>query len=317
MNVSGSLHFYSGDDKELFFVFDDVVAQDMYLDGEFDINNLESRRVYISVGSNRFIHQRTLSFSRKQTEIKVSLCSRGTKDGLSSLTALYDWFASRGDRPAPFGVLGRLVKVHHHETSVWELTLTEPEDLITPPGLSRRQRKTSPERRSFEHRREIQQRDLTTPGRNAEMLAVKILRQDFVEPNYMCLWRDQFLDSERIEIREMGIIADVDVWDAIANAPKQFVEIKAQKVKGSKANPIFHLSSAEWRSYLNAKSRGILYEIWLFQYRDAEDLKSSPNKVNLTRFDEVLQDWIDPEGYLVAPPIAAGRRRKLRKTDKP
>jgi len=113
MNVSGSLHLYSGDDKELFFVFDDAVAQDMYRDSQFNIDDLETRRVYISVGSSRFIHQRTLSFSRKQTEIKVSLCSRNTKDGLGSLTALYDWFTRRGVHPAPFGILGRLAKVRH------------------------------------------------------------------------------------------------------------------------------------------------------------------------------------------------------------
>ena len=316
MNVSGSLHLYSGDDKELFFVFDDVVAQDMYRDSKFNIDDLETRRVYISVGSSRFIHQRTLSFSRKQTEIKVSLCSRNTKDGLGSLTALYDWFTRRGVRPAPFGVLGRLAKVRHNGIFVWELTLTEPEDLITPPGLARRRKTRSRERRSFEHRREIQLRDLTVPGGRAEELALRILREDFPAPNYTCLWRKQFLDSERIEIRKMGIIADIDVWDVTANAPERFIEAKAQKIIGVRAKPIFHLSSAEWRSYLNAKAKGVTYEIWLFQYCDAEDLKSAPQSLTLIIFDEVSKDWLDPEGYLIAPPSAAGRRRKLRKIDK-
>lgn len=316
MDVSGSLHFYSGDDKELFFVFDDVVAQDLYRDGEFKIDDLESRRVYISVGSSRLIHRRTLSFSRKQTEIKVSLCSRNTKDGLGSLTPLYDWFARRGVHPAPFGVLGRLAKVRHNGTSVWELTLTEPEDLVTPPGLLRRRRTKSRERRSFEHRREIQQRDLTIPGKRAEKLALRISGEDFAAPNYTCFWRNQFLDSERIEIRKMGIIADIDVWNVRANTPECFIEVKAQKIVGVRAKPIFHLSSAEWRSCLNAKAKGIAYEIWLFQYRDVEDLKSAPQSVILTIFDGVSTNWLDPEGYLVSPPSTVGRRRKLRKIDK-
>src|SRR5262245_59249246 len=184
MNVSGSLHLYSGDDKELFFVFDDVVAQDMYRDSQFDIDDLESRRVYISVGKVRFIHERTLSFSRKQTEIKVSLCSRNTKDGLGPLTALYDWFGRRGTQPSPFGLLGRLSQVRHNGTFVWELTLSEPEDLVVPPGLPRRLKTKSRERRSFEHRRAILQRDLAAPGRLTERLALTIVSEDFAAPNY-------------------------------------------------------------------------------------------------------------------------------------
>jgi hypothetical protein len=174
------LHFYSGDDKELFFVFDDAVAQDMYRKGDFDIEDIESRRVYISVGTSRFIHQRTLSFSRKQTEIKVSLCMRNTKDGLGSLTALYDWFSRRGNPPSPFGILGRLGQVHHDGTIVWELKLTEPEGLVVPPGLPRRRKAKSRERKSFEHRREIQQRDVTALARLAELLALRILEKGFI-----------------------------------------------------------------------------------------------------------------------------------------
>src|SRR5438128_2015242 len=109
--------------------------------GSFDIDDLESRRVYISVGADRFIHRRTLSFSRKQTEIKVSLCSLATKDGLFSLTALYDWFARRArPRPAPFGLLGTLERVQHDGDRVWELRLTEPAGLVAPPGLARRRK---------------------------------------------------------------------------------------------------------------------------------------------------------------------------------
>lgn len=315
MNISGTLHFYSGEDKELFFVFDDDVAQDMYRNGKFDIDDLESRRVYISVGNSRFIHQRTLSFSRKQTEIKVSLCSRNTKDGLDSLTELYDWFARRGVHPAPFGVLGSLAKVRHNGNAVWELALTEPGDLITPPGLIRRHKKSSPERKSFEHRREIQQRDLAAVGQLAEELAVTVAKSDFAAPRYACLWRRHFLDSERMEIRKMGIIADIDVWDVAAKAPERFIEVKAQKVINSKAKPIFHLSASEWRSYLKAKTLNVAYEIWLLRYRDAEDLRHAPQKVILTIFDELSKDWLDPEGYLVMPKVA-GRHHKLKKMNK-
>ncbi len=311
MNVSGSLHFYSGDSKEFFFVFDDIVAQGMYRDARFNIDDLESRRVYISVGSDRLIHQRTLSFSRKQTEIKVSLCSRNTKDELGALTVLYDWFARRGAHPPPFGVLGRLGKVRHNGSSVWELTLTEPEDLVTPPGLPRRRKTKSRERRSFEHRREIQERDLAVPGRHAEELALRISRADFAAPAYQCLWRNQFLDSERIEIRKMGIIADIDVWNAAAKSPERFIEVKAQKIVGTRAKPIFHLSSAEWRSCLAGNAEGVGYEIWLFQYRDVEDLKSATERVTLIVFDKVSKGWLNSDGYLVEPPSSAGKRRKL------
>lgn len=315
MNISGTLHFYSGDDKELFFVFDDEVAQEMYRNEEFDIEDLETRRVYISVGSSRFIHQRTLSFSRKQTEIKVSLCSRNTKDELGSLTDLYNWFAARGTHPTPFGVLGRLAKVSRDNATVWELILTEPEDLITPPGLPRRQKTSSPERRMFERRREILQRDLAKPGRSAEELAFRILKREFPKPDYTCHWRQDFLDSEKAKIRELGIIADIDIWNVTADSPDRFIEVKAQKITGKRAKPIFHLSSAEWRSYQKAKSEGVPYAVWLFQYSNVEDLASAPQDVILTIFDEVSKEWLAPEGYIVAP-TSAGRRRKLRKNEK-
>ena len=65
--------------------------------------------MFISVGNDRFIHRRTLSFSRKQSEIKVSLCKETTKDGLGSLTTLYDWFAPSGIlRPDVVQVVGAL-----------------------------------------------------------------------------------------------------------------------------------------------------------------------------------------------------------------
>jgi hypothetical protein len=114
----------------------------------------------------------------------------------------------------------------------------------------------------------------------------------------------------------MGVIADIDVWNVPSNAPERFIEAKAQKIVGVRAKPIFHLSAAEWRSYLNAKAKGVAYEVWLFQYQDVEDLKSAPNKVNLIIFDQISKDWLEPEGYLVTPPSSAGRRRKLMKINK-
>jgi hypothetical protein len=81
MDISGTLHLYSGEDKELFFVFDDEIAQQLYRMPKFDIEDSDSRRAYISVGTDRFIHRRTLSFSRKQTEIKVSLVTPEAASG--------------------------------------------------------------------------------------------------------------------------------------------------------------------------------------------------------------------------------------------
>jgi hypothetical protein len=115
----------------------------------------------------------------------------------------------------------------------------------------------------------------------------------------------------------MGIIADIDVWNVTANAPERFIEAKAQKIIGKRTTPIFHLSSAEWRSYQNAKAKGVTYEIWLFQYCDAKHLRNASQRVTLIIFDEVSKDWLNPEGYLIAPPSTAGKRRKLRKMGKP
>jgi hypothetical protein len=84
MEISGTLHLYSGEDRELFFTFDDDVAQNLYAASNFDIDDKDSRRVFISVGSDRFINRRTMSFSRKQSEIKVSLCHKTTKDNLGA-----------------------------------------------------------------------------------------------------------------------------------------------------------------------------------------------------------------------------------------
>ena len=145
---------------------------------------------------------------------------------------------------------------------------------------------------------------------------MRVLMKDYAARNYECLWRKEFLDSARVEIRKMGIIADIDIWNLAANAPERFIEVKAQKVAGPKARPIFHLSSGEWRSYLKAKNKRISYEVWLFQYRDVEDFKRSPQKVTLTRFVELSKDWLDPEGYLVLPPSVAGIRRRLMKSSK-
>ena len=59
-------------DSELFFVFDDDVAQVLYGMPEFDVSDVDTRRVWVSVGNDRFINRRTLSFSQKQSESKVS-----------------------------------------------------------------------------------------------------------------------------------------------------------------------------------------------------------------------------------------------------
>jgi hypothetical protein len=312
MDISGTLHFYSGQDKELFFVFDDDVAQPLYRRPEFDIEDLNSRRVYISVGRDRFIHRRTLSFSRKQTEIKVSLCSRSTKDDLGALTTLYDWFSSRGrPHPRPFAVLGTLRRAQFGEESVWELWMTEPVGLIVPPGLARRRKTAPPERRSYEHRRRYIQRDLEAAGRAAERLAFELARLDYPSPDYSCLWRQEFLDSERIEIRKMGVLDDIDVWNIPQGIPEVFIEVNSQKVLRRGADPMFYFSVGEWRSYERAKAAGVPYQVWLFQYLGLGDFKTAPHKVALIVFDELSDDWLNPNGYLITPGAGSGKQYYL------
>lgn len=301
MNVSGTLHFYSGADKELFFVFDDDVAQDLYKEAEFDLDDIETRRCYVSVGSDRFIHRRTMSFSRKQTEIKMSLCSKATKGGLGALTSLYDWYGSRGSRPDPFPILGTLDKVQHGLDRVWELHLTEPVDLIVPPGFERRKKVAPPERKSFENRRIFSKRDVDKVGRAAEELAIELAQLDYEAPEFTCLWRDAYLDSERLEIRKMGVIADIDVWNERADAPAAFLEIKAQKVLSSKTPPAFYLSLGEWRGYKAAERAGIPYAVWLFRYRDVADFTAARHRLELMVFETLDEGWLDPDGYLVRP----------------
>lgn len=311
MDISGTLHFYSGERKEFFFVFDDDIARQLYNVPEFNVADLDSRRAYISVGTDRFIHRRTLSFSRKQTEIKVSLCSLASKDGLGALTALYDWFAARGAHPAPFAVLGTLRNVRSGEERGWELSITEPVDLVAPPGLSRRLKSAPRERRSYAHRRQFVQRDLTEAGRPAEELALSLAINEFPTPGYSCLWRRDFLDSERIEIRKMGIVADIDVWNVANDAPEMFIEVKAQKILRHGADPVFYLSVGEWRSYERARTANVPYQVWLFQYLDIADFNTAIHQVRLIVFDDLNADWLNPDGYLVKPGAAFGERYSL------
>lgn len=317
MDISGTLHFYSGADKELFFVFDDDVAQDLYRLPDFDIDDLETRRAYISVGPDRFIHRRTLSFSRKQTEIKISLCSRTTKDGRGALTSLYDWFRARGrPRPAPFELLGKLLRTRHGGERGWELRLTEPAGLVTPPGLPRRKKATTRVRRSFINRRQFIERDLRDIGPAAEKLALTMAARDFPVPKHGCLWRHPFLDSERIEIREIGIIADIDIWNSVSDSPEMFIEVKAQKVRRVGASPMFFLSDGEWRSYQSAKKLRVPYAVWLFQYRALDDFRNAPDKIVLTIFDDLNSYQREPTGYVVTPPSGTGTQYSITATGK-
>jgi hypothetical protein len=311
MDISGTLHLYSGDRYELFFVFDDDIAQQLYGIDEFEIDDLNTRRVFVSVGEQRFIHRRTLSFSKKQTEIKVSLCSLGSKNGLGTLTALYDWFRGQGAHPSPFAIVGSLNRVIHNNAEVWELSLTEPAGLITPPGLARRRKRGGRERRFLARRRQVTQLDLAQIGRPAEQLALEIVQGDFPAPQFSCLWRDRFLDSERIEIRQMGIIADIDVWNAQNGSVRKFVEVKAQKVVNASTDAAFFLSVGEWRSYKRARRSRIPYEVWLFQYRDLDHFENAPNLLRLRIFTDIDERWFEPDGYLVSPVAAAGALRGI------
>ncbi len=296
MNISGTLHLYSGDDREMFFVFDDDVAQLLYRMDDFEIGDLGSRSVYISVGADRYIHRRTMSFSRKQTEIKVSLCSRNTKDGLGSLTALYEWFAPPGlVRPDPFLLIGTLDRNRHNDVDVWELRLTEPIGLVTPPGLAPHVKARTAPRRAWQHRRLIDQRNLRDIGWPAEELAARIAEVDFPSPRYACLWRNKYLDSERSEIRALGIIADIDIWDADVERAELFIEVKAQKITAARTTPAFFLSQAEWRSYRKASEVGCKYQIWLFQYEAIADFTNRPSNVKLVVFDRLEENWLQAE----------------------
>ena len=168
MNISGTLHLYSGDDKELFFTFDDDIAQELYSNPRFKIKDKKTRKVFISVGRERFIHERTMSFSKKQSEIKVSLCKLTTKDGLGGLTRLYDWFVPSGHtRSEVIEIVGTLGRQRHRGNLVWELALQEPVGLSAPPGLNRRRKSASKARRAFDRRRKIQERQLHYIGRLA------------------------------------------------------------------------------------------------------------------------------------------------------
>lgn len=312
MNVSGTLHFYSGDDKELFFVFDDDVAQELYTRPEFDLADIDTRRAYISIGEDRFIHRRTLSFSKKQTEVKVSLCSQATRNDLGALTTLYDWFGSLGSpHPAPFALIGKFAKVRHEKNLVWELRLTEPVDLVVPPGLTRRKKTPPSERTSYLKRRVLANSDLGKIGRVAEELALELAKVDFPSPEYSCLWRDKYLDSERVEIRKMGVIADIDVWDERTAKPKSFLEIKAQKVNSRDREPLFYLSVSEWKSYLEAKQAQVPYVIWLFQYKDIAHFSNARDQLVLFVFEDVHEDWLETDNFLVKPGTGNGTRYVL------
>jgi hypothetical protein len=310
MEISGTLHFYSGGDKELFFVFDVDVAQQLYRMEDFDVDDPNSRRAYVSIGRDRFIHQRTLSFSKKQTEIKISLCALRTKNDLGALTALYDWFSHRGAHPSPFALLGTLRREQWDGDLVWELRVTEPVGLISPPGLGRRRKAGPRERRSFQNRRRIVQREMEA-GRPAEELALALAVTDFPGPDFVCLWRDDFLDSERIEIRTLGVLADIDVWNVARNAPELFIEVKAQKVMRRRAQASFYLSVGEWRSYERAMKAKIPYQLWLFQYRDLTHFAEARDQVELVVFSEIRDGWLDPDGYLVTPENGYGERHRI------
>jgi hypothetical protein len=292
----------------LFFTFDDDVAQELYASADFDVDDKETRRVYISVGNDRFIHLRTLSFSRKQSEIKVSLCKETTKDGLGALSSLYDWFAPRGTlRPDVVQVVGVLARRRHQGKQVWELALEEPVDLVSPPGLRRRRKKPSRSRKAFIRRREIHERQLRKYGKLAEKRALTCLAETYPPPGFSCLWRDGFLDSERIEIRKQGIICDIDIWNNEGECAEAFYEVKAQQVQSKRTRPMFYLSSAEWKSMKAATKKEVPYRIWLVQYESLEQLQDETQRVRIVECEKIETSWINPEVLLVFPDPASLR----------
>lgn len=149
-------------------------------------------------------------------------------------------------------------------------------------------------------------------GRLAEELALALAVMDFPGPDFACLWRDDFLDSERMEIRKLGVLADIDVWNVARNAPELFVEVKAQKVVRRRAQAPFYLSVGEWRSYKRALKAMIPYQVWLFQYRDLTHFTEARDQVELVVFSEIRDGWLDPDGYLVTPESGYGERHRIK-----
>lgn len=302
MDVSGTLHLYSGEDRELFFTFDDVIAQNLYEMPDFDIEDKDSRRVYISVGEDRFISQRTLSFSRKQREIKVSLCKATTKDGLASLTKLYDWFAPEGtERPEVLSIVGALRRVRRGQNAAWELAIEEPLGLVSPPGLRRRSKVPSRIQRSYANRRKITERELASIGRLAEARALTTLVTHFPPPDFSCLWRDPYLDSEKEAIRKLGIICDIDVWNNVSGEPACFIEVKAQQVRSTRTPAQFYLSSAELRSFQYAIEHDLDYRVWIVQYGRLDQLEDGEGQVRILECAQIESDWMTPQTSLVVP----------------
>lgn len=310
MNISGTLHLYSGADGELFFVFDDEFAQVLYRSGEFRIELIETRRVFVSLAKHRFVKLGTLSFSKKQTEIKVSLCTSGSKTRHHALLALYDWFVPRQGRPEPLRVLATFKKVRRGTEHRWELRIQEPVDLEVPPGLDRRKKTDSPVRKTWKKRREIELRDTEKISRPAEEIVLGILRADFPEPAWQCLWRDGYFDSEREEIRSLGIIADIDIWNNVRQGPELFIEVKAQKITRRSDAPRFYLSRSEWRSMSRCKEAGLRYQIWLLQYEGGDELFSKHAYSKILVFESIDEAWLDPETFFVRASKSAGRIRR-------
>jgi len=312
VDISGTLHIYSGDRRELFFVFDDEIAQVLYAMDEFEIDREATRRAFVSVGRDRFISERTLSFSKKQTEIKTSLCSKGSKEGLRSLTALYEWYVPEAaERPAPLRVLGELRRAEYQDRDVWELWIQEPTGVVVPPGLERRRRSPSRVRKTWERRRKIADRELAKVGRAAERVAFELLTDDYPPPRHECFWRDEYLDSERVEIRRLGIIADIDVWDHERDATAAIIEVKAQKSARADVQPTFYLSRAEWRTVEVCREHQLKYEVWLFQYSDVKHFETARGELRLIVFDDIREEWLDPDSYVVSAEIDAGTRYEI------
>lgn len=313
MNISGTLHLYSGPDGELFFVFDDEFAQPLYRSGEFRIDAIDTRRVFVSLGKHRFIKLGTLSFSRKQTEIKISLCTAGSKARHHALAVVYDWFVPRQGRPEPLRVLATFKKVRHRGAHRWELRIQEPVDLEVPPGLERRKKTDSAVRRTWKKRREIELRDTQKISRPAEEIVLSVAKADFPEPACQCLWRDGYFDSEREEIRSLGIIADIDVWNNKAQSPELFIEVKAQKTTHRSDAPRFYLSRSEWKSIVRCKQAGLRYEVWLVQYESGDELFQNHTYRKILVFESIDETWLDPETFFVRASKSGCRIRRPRR----
>ena len=124
------------------------------------------------------------------------------------------------------------------------------------------------------------------------------------------MWRDGYFDSEKEDIRKLGIICDIDIWNDERNKAEAFYEIKAQHVTSRQSKPLFYLANSEWRSLRAAKENKIPFRIWLVQYECLAALEQENGEIRILEFDDVLPEWVSADVLLVIPEAGSWRTIK-------